>query len=69
MTAVKSGLMLIDQHRADVRILYERYREQLQSRSGKSQRLLFPEVVQFAPSDAVMFAKLLPELEALGFAA
>ena len=67
MTAVKSGLMIIDQYRADMRILYERYREQLQSRSGKSQRLLFPEVVQFAPSDAVMFAKLLPELEALGF--
>jgi len=67
MTAVKSGLMIIDQYRADVRILYERYREQLQSRSGKSQRVLFPEVVQFAPSDAVMLEKLLPELEAIGF--
>ena len=67
MTAVKSGLMIIDQYRADVRILYERYREQLRSRSGKSQRILFPEVVQFAPSDAVILEKLLPELEAIGF--
>ena len=67
MTAVKSGLMIIDQYRADVRILYERYREQLRSRSGKSQRVLFPEVVQFAPSDAVILEKLLPELEAIGF--
>ena len=67
MTAVKSGLMIIDQYRADVRILYERYREQLRSRSGKSQRVLFPEVVQFAPSDAVILEKLLSELEAIGF--
>lgn len=67
MTAVKSGLMIIDQYRADVRILYEHYREQLCARSGKSQRVLFPEVVQFAPSDAVMLEKLLPELEAIGF--
>ena len=67
MTAVKSGLMVIDQYRADVRILYERYCEQLRTHSGKSQRVLFPEVVQFAPSDGVVLEKLLPELEAIGF--
>lgn len=67
MTAVKSGLMIIDQYRADVRILYERYAEQLRERSGKSQRVLFPEVVHFAPSDAVVLDKILPELSAVGF--
>ncbi len=67
MTAVKSGLMIIDQYRADVRILYERYREQMRSRSGRSQRVLFPEVVQFSPSDAVILARLLPDLEVIGF--
>ena len=67
MTAVKSGLMIIDQYRADVRILYERYREQLRARSAKSQRVLFPEVVHFSPSDAIVLDRLLPELEGLGF--
>ena len=67
MTAVKSGLMIIDQHRADVRIRYEKYLSQLQSQTVNSQRVLFPEVVQFAPSDGVILEKILPELHAMGF--
>ena len=67
MTAVKSGLMIIDQYRADVRILYDRYMEQMASHTANTQKLLFPEVVQFAPSDAVLLGKLLPELTNLGF--
>jgi len=67
MTAVKSGLMIIDQHRADIRILYDRYMEQMASHSANTQKLLFPEVIQLAPSDAVLLEKLLPELGNLGF--
>ena len=51
MTAVKSGLMIIDQHRAHVRILYERYLQQLKDRTFHSQKVLFPEVVQFPVSE------------------
>jgi DNA mismatch repair protein MutL len=50
MTAVKSGLMIIDQHRADLRIRYEQYLDQLAHRSAGTQRLLFPEVVQLSPA-------------------
>ena len=67
MTAVKSGLMIIDQHRADVRIRYERYLAQLRSHVGSGQRLLFPEAVQFSPSEAVILEKVLPEFGAVGF--
>lgn len=67
MTAVKSGLMIIDQHRADLRIRYERYLAQFGGRAAGTQRVLFPEVVQFAPSDAVVLDKVMPELEAIGF--
>ena len=67
MTAVRSGLMIIDQHRADLRIHYERYLAQLSQHQSTTQRLLFPEVVQFSPSDAVVAARLLPELAAVGF--
>lgn len=67
MTAVKSGLMIIDQHRADLRIRYERYLDRMRSRSASTQRVLFPEVVRFAPSDTIILKKLLPELTAMGF--
>ncbi len=67
MTAVKSGLMIIDQHRADVRIRYEEYLSQLQTRTADTQQILFPEVVQFAPSEDPMVEQVLPRLSAIGF--
>ncbi len=67
MTAVKSGLMIIDQYRAHVRILYDRYMQQMKSNGHSSQKMLFPEVVQFPPSDIVMLQKVMPEMEHLGF--
>lgn len=67
MTAVKSGLMIIDQHRAHVRVLYERYLEQIQQQTSQSQKVLFPEVLQFPVSDEVILEKLLPEMSKMGF--
>lgn len=67
MTAVKSGLMIIDQHRAHVRVLYEQYLAQLSSHENHSQKVLFPEVVQFPASDEVVLQKVLPQVEAFGF--
>ena len=67
MTAVKSGLMIIDQHRAHVRVLYERYLEQIQQQTSDSQKVLFPEVLQFPVSDEVILEKLLPEMSKMGF--
>ena len=60
MTAVKSGLMIIDQHRADVRIRYEQYLAQLQTREADTQQVLFPEVIQFSPAEQVVLEKVLP---------
>ena len=67
MTAVKSGLMVIDQHRADVRIRYERYMQQLETRTAPSQQVLFPETISFSASEAVLFGQMLPSLTAIGF--
>ena len=68
MTAVKSGLMVIDQHRADVRILFERYASAGSAEGGAaSQRLLFPETIRLSPSDSVTMDQILPELSSLGF--
>ena len=67
MTAVKSGLMIIDQHRAHVRVLYEQYLAKLAAHENHSQKVLFPEVVQFPASDDVILNKLLPQVKAFGF--
>ena len=67
MTAVKSGLMVVDQHRAHLRILYEEYIRRKDGHRGNTQKILFPEMVQFAPSDSIIFEKVLPEMELLGF--
>ena len=67
MTAVKSGLMIIDQHRAHVRVLYERYLAQFQQQENPSQKVLFPEVIQFPVSQEVIVEKILPEMEKIGF--
>ena len=67
MTAVKSGLMVIDQHRADVRIRYERYMRQLADAPSQTQRLLFTETVDLTPAEAALMPELLPALAAVGF--
>ena len=67
MTAVKSGLMIIDQHRADVRICYERYMEQLRRHTSSTQKLLFPEMLQLSPSDGVLLQRFLPDMLKMGF--
>lgn len=67
MTAVKSGLMIINQHRAHVRILYEAYLRQLSEHKVHSQRVLFPEMVQFSVSDSVILDHILPEMTEMGF--
>ena len=67
LTSVKSGLMLIDQHRAHVRVLFDRYMEQIRTRNGVSQGVLFPEVVELPPSEATVLESLTDDLTAVGF--
>ena len=67
MTAVKSGLMIIDQQRADIRIRYERSLRHIQTQTAHVQQVLFPEVIQFPTSSAVVLTKILPELSKMGF--
>lgn len=67
MTAVKSGLMIIDQHRAHIRILYESYLRQLSEHKPHSQKVLFPEMVQFAAADQLALDGILPEMREMGF--
>ena len=67
LTSVKSGLMVIDQQRAHIRILYDRYLAQIVSRKGTSQGMLFPDIVQFSASEIPMLESIMDDLSYLGF--
>lgn len=67
LTNVKSGLMMIDQRRAHIRILFERYLKNLETRKGLSQKLLFPEILNLDQDDKHLVDEIAHELRALGF--
>lgn len=67
VTQVQSGLMITDQNRASQRILFEQYMNILETRNAHTQKVLFPEMVQFPPSCVPTIAVILDELRTLGF--
>ena len=67
LTSVKSGLMIINQQRAHIRILFDRYMAQIENRKNASQRMLFPDMVHFSPSEVPVLEEFMDDLNALGF--
>jgi DNA mismatch repair protein MutL len=61
------GLMLIDQHAAHERVIYERVIERFERTEAKSQQLLFPQTIEMTPGDAALIKQILPLLQKLGF--
>ncbi len=61
------GLLLIDQHVAHERILFDKYRALEAERRSESQQLLVPETFDLTPAQAAVFDDLAPELEKYGF--
>ena len=68
VTTVKSGLLVIDQHLAHCRILFEQFLKEMETDSGHSQQELFPRPFTLNANDASLLKELLPELQRLGFA-
>jgi DNA mismatch repair protein MutL len=67
LTSVKSGLMIIDQHRAHVRVLFDQYLEQIKNRQGVAQGVLFPEILELPASEAAVLQEISDDLSAIGF--
>jgi DNA mismatch repair protein MutL len=61
------GLLLIDQHVAHERVLFDKYRALETERRSESQQLLVPETFDLTPAQAAVFDDLAPELENYGF--
>ena len=66
-TPIKSGLMIIDQHVAHERVLYEKALQALDHAAPFSQQLLFPQTFRISASDFALVEELHSELEHLGF--
>jgi len=67
ITAIKSGLLLIDQHRAHVRILFEQYFSAIEQKKSASQKLLFPEIMELNAEDASVLMSIKDDLHFAGF--
>ena len=61
------GLLLIDQHVAHERILFDKYRALESERLAESQQLLIPETFDLTPAQASVFDVIAKELESYGF--
>ena len=67
ITALPSGLMIINQNRAHQRVLYETFLKLLSNKRPSSQKLLFPVKINLSKTDYINFSENKTVYEALGF--
>ena len=67
ITPLKSGLVLIHQRRAHIRILFEDYLQRMQNKQGLSQGLLFPEIIRLTSKEASIMPVIIEDLSFIGF--
>ncbi len=62
----KKGIVVVDQHVAHERVLYERFRDQAKNKRVEIQQLLFPLAMEFSPDEAQLISDHLEMLKGLG---
>lgn len=67
VSEIRSGLIIIDQHVAHERILYEKTLKEFETSKPASQQLLFPHLVELSPEEYSYLKEILPFLERVGF--
>lgn len=67
VTSLKSGMAIIDQHRAHLRILFDQYLSCIKNRQAVSQQMLFPDIVEFTPVEAQHLLSIIEDLRSAGF--
>ena len=67
VSPISSGLVIIDQHVAHERVLFEEAMAAFDANAMAAQTLLFPEVMEFSPDDFSTLLDVLPYLEKMGF--
>ena len=67
VSAIKSGMLVIDQGRAHQRVLYEQFLTNITVRKASSQQLLFPLELYFSSDEMILLKELQSSLENTGF--
>jgi DNA mismatch repair protein MutL len=67
LSQIRTGLLIVDQHVAHERILYEKAIANFENNLPTTQQLLFPQTIQLTASDYTLAKDLIPHLEKLGF--
>ena len=67
MAATRDGLLIIDQHSAHERVIYEEIMGRFEAGGGTAQALLFPVTLRFSPAEAAAVEELSGLLARLGF--
>ncbi len=67
ITTVKSGLLVVDQHLAHKRVLYEKYLKEMENNVEASQQELFPQHITLSANDASLLREIKNDLEKIGF--
>ena len=67
ITEIKSGLVIIDQHVAHERVLYESARAAIDGNGMASQTVLFPQTLKLQPDEYSNLLNIIPYLEKIGF--
>jgi len=64
---VKSGLLIVDQQKANERIIFERISSNAEGQAISRQRVLFPQTFQLSTIDAEVINEIIADLDSLGF--
>jgi DNA mismatch repair protein MutL len=67
VSAIKSGMLVMDQRRAHQRVLYEQFLTNITIQKAASQQLLFPLTLFFSTSEIQLLGEMQPTLENTGF--
>lgn len=67
VTTSRAGIMVIDQHRAHLKILYEDFLRSVRHMEVTSQRVLFPETIELDDSRQAALTRMHDELSGIGF--
>ena len=67
LSQTANGFILISQHAAHERVIYERLQEAAKGKTIATQRSMFPVTIELAPADSVLLEELMNDLQQLGY--
>jgi len=67
LSQIKNGLLIVDQHVAHERVLYERALARFATSMRSAQQLLFPYTLELPAADFALLTELLPDFDMRGF--